>query len=142
MKKFALFGILTLILAVSLGAEEAKFKGYHHHNFFGEDILPAEDIEVLSRYRNIIGVLKDPKIKTASEEKYNAAMELAEKVDLSFVRETQTLNQLFYHGDAIIDSPNTPDRIITFYYEWQDHSIRLVFHAYTKFIVRVDIHRK
>lgn len=142
MKKIALSGILTLILAVSLGAKEAKFKGYHHHNLFGNDVLPAEDIEVLSRYRNLIGVLKDPKIKAASEEKYNAAEELIENVDLSLVRETQTLDQLFYHGDAIIDSPNTPDRIITFYYEWKDHSIRLVFHAYTKFIVRVDIHRQ
>ncbi len=142
MKKFALFGFLTFLLVASLGAEEAKFKGYHRHNVFGDDVLPAEDIEVLSRYRNLIGVLKDPKLKATSEEKYNAAKELIQHVDLSFVRETLTLDQIFYHGDAIIDSPKSPDRIITFYYEWKDHSIRLVFHTYTKFVVRVDIHQQ
>ena len=101
--------------------------------------LPAEDLEVPVLNAKTIAVLKDPLLRPNSKEKYDAARELNKHVDLTFVRETKTLNELFYYGDALIDSPNTPDRIITFNYQYRDHFIRFSFYAYRNFVHRVDI---
>ncbi|MCQ2379252.1 MAG: hypothetical protein MJ016_08660 [Victivallaceae bacterium] len=104
--------------------------------------LPSEDIEVLTKYADIIAVLKDPRLPANSEAKYEAAKELIRHVDMSFTRETKTLDALFYHGDALIDYPDQPDRMITFSYQYGDHYVRMIFRTYHQFILRVDVIEK
>ncbi len=104
--------------------------------------LPSEDIEVPKLYANLISVLKDPNLPSNSREKYEAARELIRKVDFTFTRETKTLNDLFYHGDAIIDAPQAKDRMIAFNYQYGDHFVRLSFYTYQEFVFRVEIVEK
>ncbi len=131
------FCIALLASALTLYADTAKFTGYHDKHCH---VLPAEDIDVLSRHIDIIGVLKDPSIKPSSEEKYLAAKKLVENVDMTFVRETKTLDQLLYYGDAIIDEQGDSRRIITFFYEWKGHFVKMVFRAQKQFVVRGDVY--
>ena len=83
--------------------------------------LPAEDLEVPQFYGDLIAVLQNPKLPPNSKEKYEAAKELITKVDFTLARELKTLNTIFYHGDAIIDTPDQPDRTISFYYPYEGH---------------------
>ena len=123
----------VLIALVSFAAMSALLCGC------SVERLPAEDLEVPVLNAKTISVLKDPLLRTNSKEKYDAARELNKRVDLTFVRETKTINELFYYGDALIDSPNAPDRVITFNYQYLDHYIRFVFYTYRNFVHRVDI---
>ena len=104
--------------------------------------LPSEDIEVPVVCADIIKVLKDPSIGPNSRQKYEAAKALVKKVDLTFTRETSTLNEIFYHKDALIDFPDLPDRTITFNYQYRDNYIRFQFRTFRNFITRVDITEK
>ena len=101
--------------------------------------LPSEDIEVPQLYPELIAVLKNPSLPANSKEKYEAIRELIEKVDMTFTRETKTIDQLLYYGDAIIDDPRSENRIITFNYQYGDHYIRLKFYTYRNFVHRVDV---
>lgn len=107
-----------------------------------EEMLPAEDLEVHQFYGDLISVLQDPKLPPNGREKYEAAKELVSKVDFTLTREVKTLNSIFYHGDAIIDTPDQPDRTITFYYPYEGHYVRLTFYTYTTWVLRVRVDQK
>ena len=104
--------------------------------------LPSEDLEVPVLCADLIKVLKDPELAPNSKQKYRAAKAIAKKVDFSFTRETKTLNDIFYHKDALIDFPERDDRTITFNYQYQDNYIRFKFSTYRNFVVRVDVTEK
>ena len=106
------------------------------------DKLPSEDIEVLDKYRDIIAILRSPRFPPNSAEKYNAAKELIANVDLYFTRETQTVNKLFYHRDAIVDAPGSDNPVFTFTYRHENKILRIRFFTYKKFITRVEITEK
>jgi len=101
--------------------------------------MPSEDIEVPVLYADLIQVLKNPELPPNSREKYEAAKAINQKVDFYLTRETKTLNDIFFHGDAIIDTPNRRDRTITFNYQYGDKYIRFSFFADMNFVLRVDI---
>ena len=61
---------------------------------------------------------------------------------LTFMRETKTINELFYYGDAIIDAPDSENRTISFNYQYGDHYIRFTFYTHRIFVHRVDIVEK
>ena len=107
-----------------------------------EEILPAEDLEVHQRCSHLIKVLQDPNIPPNSLEKYKAAREIVGKVDFTLTRELSTVNSIFYHGDALIDTPDQPDRTIIFYYPYDGHYVRLTFYTYTTWVLRVKIDLK
>ena len=100
--------------------------------------LPAEDLEVLQFYQKEIAVLKNPQIKRNSKEKYLAAKELVKKVDFTCIRETKTLNDIFYFGDAIVSSEKDSDRVITFYFQYENRYVRLTFSCYDRFIFKAE----
>ncbi len=104
--------------------------------------LPSEDIEVPKLNADLILVLKNPRLPANGKEKYEAARKLIRRVDFTFTRETKTLNDILWHGDAIVDFPNRPNRTITFNYQYRDHYVRLVFHTYLNFVFRVDVIEK
>ena len=104
--------------------------------------LPAEDLEVPQFYGHLIKVLKDPKLRPNSKEKYEAAKELIRHVDFEFTREVKTLNEIFYYRDALIDTPTHEDRTITFYYPYEGHYVRLTFYTYKNAVLRVRVDEK
>ena len=104
--------------------------------------MPAEDLEVPTKFAPIIKVLRDPSLPPNGPEKFAAARKLNEVVDLTITRETKTLNDIFYHGDAMIDNPASQERNITFNYQQGDHYIRFRFVTYRNFVLRVDIKEK
>ena len=106
------------------------------------DKLPSEDIEVLTKYDDIIRVLKSPTLPPNSQEKYEAAKALIEHVDLYYTRETGTVNKLFYYRDAMIDAPGSDNPVFTFIYEWKDRSLRIRFFTFRMFVTRVEIIEK
>ena len=107
-----------------------------------EEKLPAEDLEVPQFYGDLIRVLQDPNLPPNSREKYEAAKALVGKVDFSLTRELKTVNSIFYHGDALIDTPDQPDRTIIFYYPYGGHYVRLTFYTYKTWVLRVKIDEK
>ncbi len=104
--------------------------------------LPSEDIEVLSKYADIISVLRSPDLLPNSREKYEAAKELIKHVDLYFTRETATVNNLFYHRDAAVDNPGGDDPTFTFTYLWENKMLRIRFFTFKMFVTRVEISEK
>ena len=106
------------------------------------DKLPSEDIEVLDKHRDIIAILRSPRIPPNSEAKYNAAKALIKHVDLYFTRETQTVDKLFYHRDAMVDAPGSDNPVFTFTYMHENKILRIRFFTYKKFITRVEITEK
>ena len=110
--------------------------------FQEEKRLPSEDIEIFQFYPELISVLKNPALPPNSKEKYEAAREIIRKVDFSFTRESKPLNDIFFYGDAIIDSPNTPDHTISFNYQYGDHYVRFQFFMYRNFVLRTEVTEK
>ena len=101
--------------------------------------LPSEDLEVLEKHADLISILKNPNYRSNSKEKYEAIKKFIKVVDLSFTRETKTVNELFYHGDAIIDMPNAESRNITFNYQYGNRFVRITFYTFRYFVLRVNI---
>lgn len=101
--------------------------------------LPSEDIEVLEKHADLIRILKDPQISPNSREKYEAAMELIRHVDLTYTRETATVDKLFYYRDAQIDGIDTDTAIFTFTYRYGNDYIRFRFFTCRMFVTRVEI---
>lgn len=110
--------------------------------FYVPERLPAEDLEVPQLYADLILTMKNPRLPSNSREKYETIKKLLKKVDYTFTRETKTLNELFYYGDAIIDSPAAVDRTITFNYQYNNHYVRLIFYTYGIFVTGVEIIEK
>ena len=61
-----------------------------------------------------------------------------EKVDFTFTRETKTLNDIFFFGDAIISSETDPDRTIAFNFQYGNNYVRLIFYCYDRFVFKVE----
>jgi hypothetical protein len=101
--------------------------------------MPSEDIEVPVKYQDIISILKDPKLSTNSKEKYDAICDLIDVVDFSFTRETKTINDLLYHGDAAVDFPNAETRTIVFNYQYRNRFVRLIFVVMRNYVLRTEI---
>ena len=129
MRKFLLLTSCVLMLTAICGCA-------------GDFRLPSEDIEIPSLYSEEISVLRNPSISPMSHEKYLAAKSLIRKVDFSFTRETKTLNDLFYYGDAAVDNPRAQDRIITFNYQYGNSYVRFVFHVSRNFVLRTEVIEK
>jgi hypothetical protein len=101
--------------------------------------LPSEDLEVLEKHADLIAVLKNPDIRPNSKEKYEAIKKLIKFVDFSFTRETKTINDILYHGDAIVDVPKGESRNIIFNYQYENHYVRITFAVFRYFVLRVVI---
>ena len=101
--------------------------------------MPSEDIEVPVKYNDIIAILKNPQFSTNSKEKYDAICDLIKVVDFSFTRETKTINDLLYYGDAAIDFPNAESRTIVFNYQYQNRFVRLIFVTMRNYVLRTEI---
>ena len=101
--------------------------------------MPSEDIEVPVKYSDIITILKDPHLSANSKEKYEAAKDLIKVVDLTFTREIKTVNDLFYHGDAAIDSPHSEERTVMFNFQYQNEYVRLMFVTLRNFVLRTSV---
>ena len=104
-----------------------------------DDRLPSEDIEVLEKHAELIRILKDPQISPNSKEKYEAAVELTRRVDLTYTRETATVDKLFYHRDAQVDGIDTDTAVFTFTYRYGNEYIRFRFFTCRMFVTRVEI---
>jgi hypothetical protein len=104
-----------------------------------DDRLPSEDIEVLEKHADLIRILKDPQISPNSKEKYEAAVELTRRVDLTYTRETATVDKLFYHRDAQVDGIDTDTAVFTFTYRYGNEYIRFRFFTCRMFVTRVEI---
>ncbi len=87
----------------------------------------SEDIETLTVFGPEIAVLKDRRYPTNSREKYEAAKRLAEGVDFSLTRSVETLEQMFSPADALQSRSVEYGDEIAFYYNYQDHFVRLRF---------------
>ena len=103
------------------------------------DRLPSEDIEVLTVHKDLIAILRNPDISPDSQAKYEAAKELIRKVDLTFTRETATVDKLFYYKDAQIEGLNTEEPIFTFVYRYGNDFVSIRFFTCRMFITRVEI---
>lgn len=103
-----------------------------------EPRLPSEDLEVPQFYQDEIVILKTPGLSPNSKEKYEAAKRLVEKVDFTMTRETKTLDELLFHGDAIIEETGDKARTIAFNYQYGNHYVRLVFYTFDRFVFRVE----
>ena len=104
-----------------------------------DDRLPSEDIEVLEKHADLIRILKNPQISPNSKEKYEAAVELTRRVDLTYTRETATVDKLFYHRDAQVDGIDTDTAVFTFTYRYGNEYIRFRFFTCRMFVTRVEI---
>ncbi len=87
----------------------------------------SEDIEVLEVFAPEIRVLKNPKLRPGSREKYEAAKRLAEGVDFSLTRSVETLEQIFLPADALISRNIEFGDEIAFYYPYKDNYVRFRF---------------
>ena len=101
--------------------------------------MPSEDIEVPAKYQDIIAILKNPNLSTNSKEKYEAICDLIDVVDFSYTRETKTINDLLYYGDAAVDFPNAETRTIVFNYQYRNKFVRLIFVVMRNFVLRTEI---
>ena len=101
--------------------------------------LPSEDLEALDKCEDIIKILRNPSIPANSKEKYEAAKELNERIDLHFTRETATVDKFFYHRDGFVDGLTTETPVFTFLYQYGDKFIRFRFFTCRMFITRVEI---
>ena len=91
------------------------------------DKMLSEDIEILEVFAPEIKVLKDPALRTNSQEKYLAAKRLAEGVDFSLTRSVETLEQIFLPADALTTTSIEFGDEIAFYYQYQNHYVRFRF---------------
>ena len=115
-KRLFLSAVCVLILAALSGCTSSKPKK-----------MLSEDIEVLTMFAPEINVLKDPRYRTNSREKYEAAKKLAEGVDFSLTRSVETLEQLFLPQDALTTHSVEYGDEIAFYYNYQNNYVRFRF---------------
>lgn len=104
--------------------------------------LPSEDIEIFTKYRDIISVLKSDRFSADSKEKYEAAKELVKHIDFSFTRELKTVNEIFNYRDMLVDNQRRDNPIYTFNYRYGDRFVRIRFFSHRMFVVRTEITQK
>ena len=107
--------------------------------FTTKEKLPSEDLEVFEQYADLIKVIKDPKLPSNTEKKYQAVKELISEVDLHYTRETSTVDKLFHFRDATIDGLDTETPTFTFLYQFKNKFVRIRFFTCRMFITRVEI---
>ena len=101
--------------------------------------LPAEDLDVLTVCKPEIEVLHSRAYSANSKEKYLAARSLLRKVDFSYTRRVETLDAIFSAQDARVDKPGGREQVLNFYYQYQDRSIRFVFHRYNNIVTKFEV---
>ena len=101
--------------------------------------LPSEDLDVLTVCKPEIEVLQSKAYPANSKEKYLAARSLLRKVDFSYTRRVETLDAIFSSLDARVDKPNSRDQVLNFYYQYQDRSIRFVFHRHDNVVTKFEV---
>ena len=116
LKKLILSLVCAVLIAGVTGCASSKPKK-----------MLSEDIEVLTVFAPEISVLQDPRYRTNSREKYEAAKRLAEGVDFSLTRSVETLEQIFLVRDALTTRSIEYGDEIAFYYNYQDHFVRFRF---------------
>ena len=89
--------------------------------------LLSEDLETRKVFADDIAVLKSDKHPTNSREKYLAAKHLAEGVDFSLTRNVETLGKLFRPEDGVATYTTEYGNEVVFYYNYQNHYVRLRF---------------
>ncbi len=104
--------------------------------------LPAEDIEVLSVCKREIAILQSQEYRPNSKIKYDAAKSLLSKVDFSYTRRVETLDAIFSSVDARVDNPKSQTQTLSFYYQYQNHSILFIFRRYQNFVVSFKVEEK
>ncbi len=104
--------------------------------------LPAEDLDVLTECRAEIVTLQSPAISPNSKAKYEAAKSLLKKVDFSYIRRVETLDAIFSSVDARVDNPDSRSQTLSFYYQYQNSSIRFIFHRYNNVVTRFEVIEK
>ncbi len=105
-------------------------------------VLPAEDIDIYEYCKDEIAVLKNPKLRTNSREKYEAALKLSKKVDFSYTRTVDFLNKIFLEKDAKVDNPNATQQLIVLYFPYKDNFISFEFHRLHDNILKTVIRVK
>ena len=100
--------------------------------------LPAGDIDVYTKYANEIETLHNPKLRTDSKEKYEAALTLYKNVDFSFVREVRILEKIFGARDAHLGRPNFEKQDIIYLYRYKGKRVRFVFTRYNKAVIHSE----
>ena len=104
--------------------------------------LPSEDLDVLTVCKPEIEVLQSKAYPANSKEKFLAARSLLRKVDFSYTRRVETLDAIFSSLDAHVDKPNARDQVLNFYYQYQNRSIRFVFHRHDNVVTRFEVVEK
>ena len=83
----------------SFFAAAAVFVSAGCASWFSDELMPGSDIEVVSRFKDEIAVLKNRAIKDNSLEKYEAAQTIIDNVDLTQIYEVGQVERIFgkYH---------------------------------------------
>ena len=106
------------------------------------DKMPSEDIEIFTKHKEIIDVLKSNRYSVYSKEKYEAAKKLIKVVDFSFTRELKTVNEIFNYRDMLVDDQRHDSPIYTFNYRYGDNYVRIRFFSHRMFVVRTEVTEK
>ena len=104
--------------------------------------LPAEDIDVFTVCKEEIAVLQNRSLRPNTREKYEAVQSLLSKVDFNYIRRVETLDAIFSSADARVDNPKSASQVLNFYYQYKDHSVRLVFHRYRNSVIKFEVIEK
>ncbi|MPM33621.1 hypothetical protein SDC9_80198 [bioreactor metagenome] len=104
--------------------------------------LLSEDIDVLTVFADDIAILKNAKYPTNSQEKYLAAKHLAESVDFALTRNVATLAKLFRPEDGVVTYTTEYGDEVVFYYNYQDHYVRLRFWFAKKLVTDSEVRIK
>ena len=105
-------------------------------------MLPAEDIKIFEVCKDEIAVLKNPKLRPNSKEKYEAALSLSKKIDFSYTRTVKFLGKVFLDADARVNNQGDGKMVIIMYYPYEDHFVSFEFHRYKDHILRSNIRYK
>ena len=105
--------------------------------------IPAEDRLVLEVFSDEIAILKSRSYETNSREKYFAAKAIADGVDFSYIRNVQTLDDIFGGYDVKYGQNSLGnEQDFIFYYQYGDHDVRFVFHRVNSVIISHSIKMK
>ncbi len=104
--------------------------------------LPAGDQDIYTRYKNEIAVLRNPNLKANTMAKYEAACNLADGVDFTFLRSVDTIKKIFGEHDIHAGPESGGNQILALYYSTSKGSIRFIFYRYDDVIVHCEIDRR
>ena len=105
-------------------------------------MLPAEDIKIFEVCKDEIAVLKNPKLRPGSKEKYEAALSLTKKVDFSYTRTIKFLGKVFLDADARVNDQGDGKMTIIMYYPYEDRFVSFEFFRYNDHILKSSIKYK